>query len=250
MKTLKQILELDLLSAHDDFELMLMPSSNDYYTDECEFYHIPCSYSISEAITKSYPVSVVCKQLKDKQLGLVSVVSDYKIMLLTVGFDIDRFNRLKHILEAYGWYVATVKTGNITSKDYDYDKSIGSIFYIEAKFQDETSVSKTLYHVTPTKNVKKIMSIGLSARSQCVTMFNYPERVYLIDVPEDKVTDASISYAKQSQKRYDDWTILKIDTTKTNNVFYRDINVPNDTAVWTGEPIRPSAISIERNFKI
>ena len=51
-------------------------------------------------------------------------------------------------------------------------------------------------------------------------------------------------YVKQSGKRYDNWTILKIDTIKTKNVYYKDINIPNNVAVWTGEPISPSAITL------
>ena len=57
-------------------------------------------------------------------------------------------------------------------------------------------------------------------------------------------------YAKQSGKRYDNWTILKIDTTNTKNVYYKDINIPNNVAVWTGEPILPSAIIVLDNFNI
>ena len=176
--------------------------------------------------------------------------SDYKIILFTVSFDKERFNNLKSELSSYGWYIATVKTGNITSKDYNLEKSVGSVFFIEAKFQDEVSMPKILYHVTPTKNVKKIMNIGLSAKSQCATIFNYPERVYLLNISEDKVLNACKNYAKQSGKRYDSWTILKIDTAKTKNVYYKDMNVPNNIAVWTGEPISPSAITFFDNFNI
>lgn len=245
MKTLS---ELNIMESHDEFEFMLIPTCNDYYIDNCEFYHIPCSYDISEALTASYPVSFISAKLK--RYGVVMRDSEYKIILFTVGFDKERFNNLKSELASYGWYIATVKTGNITSKDYDFEKSVGSVFFIEAKFQDKVSVPNTLYHVTPTKNVKKIMNVGLTAKSQCSTVFNYPERVYLLNIPEDKVVNACKNYAKQSGKRYNDWTVLKIDTTKTKNVYYKDMNVPDDVAVWTGEPILPSAISILDNFNI
>lgn len=245
MKTLS---ELNIMQYHDDFEFMLIPTCNDYYIDNCDFYHIPCSYNISEGLILSYPVSFISTKLK--RYGMVMRDSEYKIILLTVGFDKERFDNLKSELASYGWYIATVKTGNIMSKDYDFKKSVGSVFFIEAKFQDEVPVPKTLYHVTPTKNVKKIMNVGLSARSQCITMFNYPERVYLLNIQEDKVLNACRNYVKQSGKRYDNWTILKIDTTKTKNVYYKDINVPNNVAVWTGEPISPSAIAIFDNFNI
>lgn len=79
----------------------------------------------------------------------------------------------------------------------------------------------------------------MSARSQCATVFNYPERVNVCK-----------NYVKQSGKRYDNWTILKIDTTKTKNVYYKDINISNNVAVWTGEPILPSAIIVLNNFNI
>lgn len=226
MKTLS---ELNLMQSHDEFEFMLIPTCNDYYIDNCEFYHIPCSYNISEGLISSYPVSFISTKLK--RYGMVMKDSDYKIILFTVSFDKERFDNLKSELSSYGWYIATVKTGNITSKDYDFEKSVGSVFFIEAKFQDNKSVKsspvpKTLYHVTPTKNVKKIMNVGLSDRSQCATIFNYPERVYLLNILEDKVVNVCKNYVKQSGKRYDSWTILKIDTTKTKNVYYKDINVP------------------------
>ena len=215
MKTLS---ELNIMQSHDKFEFMLIPTCNDYHIDNCDFYHIPCSYDISEGLISSYPVSFISGKLKC--YGTVMRDSDYKIILFTVSFDKERFDNLKSELASYGWYIATVKTGNITSKDYDFEKSIGSAFFIEAKFQDNVSVTssvvpKTLYHVTPTKNVKKIMNVGLSARYQCVTVFNYPERVYLLNIQKDKVVNVCKNYVKQSGKRYDNWTILKIDTTKT-----------------------------------
>ena len=245
MKTLS---ELNIMQSHDEFEFMLIPTCNDYYIDNCEFYHIPCSYDISEGLISSYPASFISEKLK--RYGMVMKDSENKIILFTVSFDKERFDNLKSELASYGWYIATVKTGNITSKDYNLEKSVGSVFFIEAKFQDEVPVPKTLYHVTPAKNVKKIMNIGLSARSQCATIFNYPERVYLLNISEEKVVNTYKNYAKQSGKRYDSWTILKIDTTKTKNVYYKDINVPNNVAVWTGEPISPSAITIFDNFNI
>lgn len=104
--------------------------------------------------------------------------------------------------------------------------------------------------MTPTKNVKKIMNVGLSARSQCATIFNYPERVYLLNISEEKVVNVCKNYVKQPGKRYDNWIILKIDITKTKNVYYKDINVPKNIAVWTGEPISPSAITVLDNFNI
>ena len=242
------------MQSHDEFEFMLIPMCNDYYIiDNCDFYHIPCSYDISEGLISSYPVSFISDKLK--RYGMVMRDSNYKIILFTVSFDKERFDNLKSELASYGWYIATVKTGNITFKDYDFEKSIGSVFFIEAKFQDNVSVKssvvpKTLYRVTPTKNVKKIMNVGLSARSQCATVFNYPERVYLLNIQKDKVVNVCKNYVKQSGKRYDNWTILKIDTTKTKNVYYKDINIPNNVAVWTGEPILPSAIIILDNFNI
>ena len=250
---MKILSELNIMQSHDEFEFMLIPTCNDYYIDNCEFYHIPCSYDINEGLISSYPVSFISEKLK--RYGMIMRDSDYKIILFTVSFDKERFDNLKSELASYGWYIATVKTGNITSKDYNLEKSVGSVFFIEAKFQDKTlvkssAVLKTLYHATPTKNVKKIMNVGLSARSQRVTIFNYPKRVYLLNISEDKVVNVCKNYVKQSGKRYNNWTILKIDTTKTKNVYYKDINVPNNVAVWTGEPISPSAITIFNNFNI
>ena len=208
MKTLS---ELNLMQYHDEFEFMLIPTCNDYYIDNCEFYHIPCSYDINEGLISSYPVSFISEKLK--RYGMVMRDSEYKIILFTVSFDKERFDNLKSELASYGWYIATVKTGNITSKDYNLEKSVGSVFFIEAKFQDKTPVKsspvpKILYHVTPAKNVKKIMNIGLSARSQCVTIFNYPERVYLLNISEEKVVNTCKNYAKQSGKRSEGYCLI------------------------------------------
>lgn len=105
------------------------------------FYHIPCSYDINEELISSYPVSFIIAKLK--RYGMIMRDSDYKIILFTVSFDKERFDNLKSELASYGWYIATVKTGNITSKDYDFEKSIGSVFFIEAKFQDKTPVKSS-----------------------------------------------------------------------------------------------------------
>lgn len=37
MKTLS---ELNIMQYHDEFEFMLIPTCNDYYIDNCEFYYI------------------------------------------------------------------------------------------------------------------------------------------------------------------------------------------------------------------
>lgn len=61
MKTLS---ELNIMQSHDEFEFMLIPTCNDYYIDNCDFYHIPCSYDISEGLISSYPVSFIIMFVK------------------------------------------------------------------------------------------------------------------------------------------------------------------------------------------
>ena len=82
MKTLS---ELNIMQSHDEFEFMLIPTCNDYYIDNCEFYHIPCSYDISEGLISSYPVSFISEKLK--RYGMVMRHSEYKIVLFTVSID-------------------------------------------------------------------------------------------------------------------------------------------------------------------
>ena len=74
------------MQSHDEFEFMLIPTCNDYYIiDNCDFYHIPCSYDISEGLISSYPVSFISDKLK--RYGMVIRDLDYKIILFIVSFD-------------------------------------------------------------------------------------------------------------------------------------------------------------------
>ena len=140
-----------------------------------------------------------------------------------------------------GLYVATK---DIIPQDGDHVFK----FMIEPKFSDrdfelnKCPGIKTLYHLTPSSNVEKILRIGLNPRSSNA-IFNYPDRIYLGLDPhnlEHVLWPAMKARGVKGGAR----TILEIDITKipSKNRFKVDPNYPD--GLFTSDNIPPSAIGV------
>lgn len=121
-------------------------------------------------------------------------------------------------------------------------------FMIEPKFSDKDFELnkcpdiKTLYHLTLSSNVEKILRIGLNPRSSN-TIFNYPDRIYLGLDPynlEHVLLPAMKARGVKGGAR----TILDIDISKlpSRNRFKVDPNYPD--GLFTSDNIPPSAIGV------
>ena len=111
----------------------------------------------------------------------------------------------------------------------------------EAKFDEEVveNVPSILYHITPTQNANKILSIGLVPKSRSKASY-HPDRVYLSKDLEDIENLGEMFYQKTGIKN---WTILKIETDIIPGDYLKLYTDPNyKQGYYTLNNIPPQAI--------
>lgn len=113
----------------------------------------------------------------------------------------------------------------------------------EPKNQEKTlKMMYALYHLTPRKNLAKILQQGLCPKHKNKN-FDFPERIYLFseDAPMKYIENMKTMFSNASGE--DDYTLLTIDRRKIpNNVELH--NDPNcEYGYWTTNNIPPSAIT-------
>lgn len=165
-----------------------------------------------------------------------------------------------HDCNACGWYFShcmcyvrnTVQNIEVFNKDNfnvhnKLFKNTPLKIVFMAKFNaeyKESSVPQFLYHIAPLRVLNKIKRQGLTPRANG-RIASHPERVYLfIEKPEDWKVIADEFRKSNINEPY---CLLKIYKQKMNQSvkFYYDSNaLLNNPAVYTYEPIPPSAISL------
>ena len=121
-------------------------------------------------------------------------------------------------------------------------------FMIEPKFSDrdfelnKCPDIKTLYHLTMSSKVEKILRVGLNPRSSN-SIFNYPDRIYL-GLDPDKLEHVLLPAMKAREIKGGSRAILDIDISKipSKNKFKVDPNYPD--GLFTSDNIPPSAIDL------
>jgi hypothetical protein len=117
----------------------------------------------------------------------------------------------------------------------------GYIFlYIKDLYTGRIKPPRYLYHTTLEHNVNNILKNGLKTINHSKGRYKYqldlyyPKSIFAMNVKEKFMTD-------------DNTVLLKIDTTKINNKWYKDLNLHDilPTAVMTFEDIPPEAISLD-----
>lgn len=120
---------------------------------------------------------------------------------------------LLHLIESVGYFIATCGSGENKLKDKTKIKEFllkksrggfpkGICISIEPYYDTEVKFDgEYLYHVTPKKNLDKIMRVGLLPKSKDTVSF-YPQRVYLS--PDEKTMDAILPQLqdKKSNEQY------------------------------------------------
>lgn len=166
-------------------------------------------------------------------------------------------NEIMKVCEACGWFFTHFlyyKNGEpIVTKTLDYENewllNQQIQMHFRAKFNVEykdKSVPSLLYHITPSRVVPKILKQGLTPRANGRQEM-HPERVYCYtEYPNDWKEIAN--NFRSSGKKEDLYTLLEIDKRKINPKikFYYDSNTYTKypTAIYTNEPIPPTAIKI------
>jgi len=159
--------------------------------------------------------------------------------------ELDKFLKYTNNL---GWYPSWLSTSNYSGKwnpkVFNYDNSE---IYFEAKFDEEIveNTPSILYHITPTQNTNKILSIGLVPKSRSKASY-HPDRVYLSKDLKDIENLGEKFYQKTGIK---DWTILKIDTDMIPGNYLKLYTDPNyKQGYYTLNNIPPHAIEKIKNI--
>jgi hypothetical protein len=159
--------------------------------------------------------------------------------------DLDKFLKYTNNL---GWYPSWLSTssynGKWNPKVFNYDNSE---IYFEAKFDEEVveNTPSILYHITPTQNINKILSIGLVPKSRSKASY-HPDRVYLSKDLKNIENLGEKFYQKTGIK---DWTILKIDTDVIPGDYLKLYTDPNyKYGYYTLNNIPPHAIEKIKNI--
>lgn len=209
---------------------------------------------INEGLIKTTPLKKFLKILKrffpDYYVGKGS---DEEIIISAGRTEyISEIKKIANICNQLGWFISH---GNIVDSS-TYYKYNDPIFFdnqkyeeiiIKPKFDQKDIFSKPtfLYHVTPIKNVEKILKIGLIPKSKNKTSF-HPDRIYLTDTLE--IAWSLIKQFERIEKV--EYTILKIESKNLNVKLYSDIDL-RQNGYYTLENIPPKYITVlpKENYK-
>lgn len=149
-----------------------------------------------------------------------------------------------------GWFPSFIETEDYIGKwDEKYFKEGEIKLRFEAKFDEEVveNIPSILYHITPTQNANKILSIGLVPKSRSKASY-HPDRVYLSKNLKDIENLGEMFYQKTGIK---DWMILKIDTNMVPGDYLKLYTDPNyEHGYYTLNNIPPQAIEKVKNIKL
>lgn len=149
-----------------------------------------------------------------------------------------------------GWFPSFIETEDYIGKwDEKYFKEGEIKLRFEAKFDEEVveNIPSILYHITPSQNTNKILSIGLVPKSRSKASY-HPDRVYLSKNLKDIENLGGMFYQKTGIK---DWMILKIDTNMVPGDYLKLYTDPNyEQGYYTLNNIPPQAIKKVKDIKL
>lgn len=165
---------------------------------------------------------------------------------------------LNKVLQVYGWKITYPKNTD-TPIYQEINGELYCKYLVDAIYDMDTSESihntygnnkpTKLYHVTPKVNLNKIMTTGLTPKSNSKIEY-HPERVYFITDISDKnklknlISQLFIKNRKEDKYKMT-YIVLEIDLNKMpDNLRIKFLNDPNmNGAVYTMENIHPLAIT-------
>jgi hypothetical protein len=227
-----------------------------YYKSEFDLY---------EGLITSYPLHEVIGILERKGYN---VKGNYKNNTFSLKFEFSEdknkayseFEEIMRITNNCGYFCSNMKGENKENEfkifKYSLEKFKDLIdiefnlinFSFEAKYDIIIErIPEVLYHLTPTRNVPKILKNGLVPKSRSKKAY-HPDRIYLAKKIED-LSPLSIDFYEGTNIR--EWTILKINTEIISDYFkiYKDPNF-EDKGYYTLNTIHPIAIKIYQNIEL
>ena len=152
--------------------------------------------------------------------------------------------------DTLGWFPSFMETEKYTGKwDKKYFKEGEIKLRFEAKFDEEVveNIPSILYHITPTQNADKILSIGLVPKSRSKASY-HPDRVYLSKDLKDIKNLGEMFYQKTGIKN---WTILKIKIDMIPGDYLKLYTDPNyKQGYYTLNNIPPQAIEKVKDIEL
>jgi hypothetical protein len=202
----------------------------------CESFKFAVSPDYVEKVIKEYT------RLRDWQFYKAKGKNGVSIYLLLAKNDDFSIRLIKKGMERLGYFFSR----SVDNIDKEGNKWI--IFQFDPLLQKEDTeeIMKNghLYHITPTYNVKSIMTFGLQPRHYN-DVYYYPDRIYLFttgDIEYIKKWGRILYHTNTDSRNDGDYTLLKILVKKINIRLYHDPNMGN--AAYTTDPIPPEAIEI------
>jgi hypothetical protein len=232
--------ELETAYNEDYFMFSSLSLSNPFLDEDndplaiCESFSFAVSPDYVEKAIKTYTRLRDWQFLKGKGTNGVSIYillaknDDFSIRLIKKGME-----RLGYFFSRSVDYID--KFGNQWIK-YQFDP------LLQKEDTEEIMKNKYLFHITPTYNVKSIMTFGLQPRHDN-DLYYYPDRVYLFTTDNIEYIKkwGRVLYDANTDPRNDgDYTLLRILTKKINIHLYYDPNMNN--AAYTTDPIPPETI--------
>jgi hypothetical protein len=194
----------------------------------------------------------------------IKIVANKKIHLTILeNLDEQNLGNLLKWINNLGWYISTfmifkntnTKWENFNLKTFmklykDDNKNI--TFEIEPKFDEGKPITffdDTFYHVSPIKNEKKILKIGLVPKAK-EKISSHPERVYLATklVDAEALADIFSDIDKENQ-----YTIFKVNMklAKENNKAIRMFHDPDfSSGFYTLSNIPPQFLTIIKRIEV
>jgi len=248
-----------------------------YYTERSNHYNNPqisINAQLYEGISKSYQPSEVINAIEkvDPDCQIMSFSFDefgHPARNMDLYFDLpinSNFDRIQQIITTCGWFVSessiecekytTVKYHTVDELLSQIPKLVNPVtlkIRIESRYGYNINgiikkKFKQVYHLTPTRNVDKILEIGLTPRSQA-KINAHPERIYFaLTIPGlENLIPKFVELTKQT-----DWTILAIDCKSFQAPGHHVYTDPEfeGLGAFTMANIPPYCITVVKSFKI
>jgi hypothetical protein len=201
--------------------------------------------NLKEGLIKTTNIGKTLNILEKKyQSKFIFERSDNSFYIKTLYTDINTLQQgIIKDADILGYFPSYVETEDYVGKwspSY-FDKGKIELKF-EAKFDEQVveNIPSTLYHITPTQNIDKILKIGLAPKSRSKVSY-HPDRVYLAKSLED-AEDLGGPFSRKTGIK--NWTIIKVTTDKIPGDYFKLYTDPNypDKGYYTLNNIPASSL--------
>ena len=206
---------------------------------------------IDEGLTRTYPINKTISHISSyfnlhprQIVKKVSAENEISHILVFIPSIKDNVQVMIEAMKSCGYYLGSPKLENIKPNTWVW-------LQFEPKTQEDNSEQirneeKTLMHLTPINNLRKIQSIGFSPRCKN-ELFNYPNRLYFLRGSQDKNEIMNIGQqlcdANSSVDNEGKYALITLDLSRIPSEvnFSMDPNYPY--GIFTTNNIRPDVIT-------